>query len=133
MISKNKYPWREKYSWFIRDSGYVLLYVDSRKVYEHRWIMEQSLGRKLLRKEFVHHKNGSRHDNRIDNLELMSNAQHSKHHNSGENNGNYGKRGIEMPWFGKRGFGTPMYGKRHSLESRIKMSCSQKRRYSNKS
>lgn len=49
-------------------------------VYEHRYVMEQHLGRKLSRNEIVHHKDRNRSNNDISNLELMSISEHGKRH-----------------------------------------------------
>lgn len=50
--------------------GYVVLTVDGARKMEHRHVMEQLLGRPLLPEETIHHRNGVRHDNRPENLEL---------------------------------------------------------------
>lgn len=50
---------------------------------EHRYIMQQHIGRNLLPKEIVHHINENKLDNRLENLAIMSRSEHNKLHFTG--------------------------------------------------
>ena len=55
---------------------YKKIKINGKYILEHRWIMEQVLGRKLRKGEVVHHKNKNGLDNRIENLVVMSKKDH---------------------------------------------------------
>jgi hypothetical protein len=71
-------------------AGYVLLCIHDHPnsdtkgyIFEHRVIAEMNCGRFLKPGEDVHHKNEIKHDNRIQNLEIISHSAHTVLHNLG--------------------------------------------------
>jgi len=65
----------------ITPAGYMRFIINRRPIFEHRIVMEKHLRRKLKRTEFVHHKDGNKLNNNINNLELMkSNSLHIRKH-----------------------------------------------------
>jgi len=62
------------------DDPFFPMAVANHYVREHRLVMARYLGRNLLPKELVHHLNGIRNDNRLENLELVSLPNHSRSH-----------------------------------------------------
>lgn len=54
--------------------------VDGVTVGAHRAIMAERIGRPLRRDEHVHHRNHNKNDNRLENLQLMSAAEHMQMH-----------------------------------------------------
>ena len=72
-------PWFKGGS--IHTQGYkVISLEDGSRFLEHRYVMEQHLGRKLARNEEVHHKDGNKLNNGITNLQLMTKSEHTKLH-----------------------------------------------------
>ena len=69
-----------------RHGGYLMVYAPNHPnniegyVYEHRLIVEQKLNRYLDKNEIVHHINGIKADNSMENLEILTPSQHSLHH-----------------------------------------------------
>jgi hypothetical protein len=70
-----------------RKDGYILInmgprsrtYHGARYKLQHRIVMEEKLGRPLLRSEIVHHIDGNTSNNNPDNLQIMTQSEHAKH------------------------------------------------------
>ena len=85
---KRRNPNKRAYKEKIFVSGYFYLYMPEhpnaikkgRYIAEHRYVLEQKIGRLLERYEVAHHLNGNKQDNRPKNLKLLASSEHNKHH-----------------------------------------------------
>lgn len=71
---ENNYNWKGGRG--INAQGYVRVRIDGKYKLEHRYVMEKHLGRKLESWEIVHHKDGNRQNNDINNIELHKPKDH---------------------------------------------------------
>lgn len=57
--------------------------IRGRHIDEHRYVIEKSLGRPLRSDEIVHHKDGNKRNNSLENLEILSISEHTSLHMRG--------------------------------------------------
>jgi hypothetical protein len=70
--------------WLGKDGRWRLITPDGRDMRRAPYLMELHLGRQLLRDETVHHINGDKGDDRLENLQLVSHSEHIRITNPGQ-------------------------------------------------
>lgn len=126
---KNHYRWKGGRK--ILKGGYIGIYISNKQSYvpEHRLVMEKHIGRKLKRKEIVHHINHNKQDNRIENLKLYeSSGKHiSENHINQNRFGRFQRRGSKVEDVRKGQWAICICKKKfYVIPSRSTKYCSQK-------
>lgn len=89
--------------------------------YRYRILMELILGRELKDEEIVHHINGDVSDDRIENLQLLSQSKHASIHGFNASYESRRKRARYGPQ-------NPFFGKHHTVEAKAKIKEAAKHR-----
>jgi hypothetical protein len=110
------------------ENGYAVLYFYGTRhaIRKNRYLMEQHLGRKLTRKEVVHHINGIKLDNRLENLMLLPDeSAHYQWHQAHPEVGEYNPH-RELRKFTKSGLLQCSRCEKYYLESGFKKDTQKK-------
>jgi len=128
---------------FISEGRYWIKLKNGRQRY-HRYLMEEHLNRKLISKEIVHHKDGDKLNNDISNLQVMSQSEHQRIHQTGNHNKRNGRPntkeqnekikqsnlGLKRSEKARANISKGKTGTKYTEEHKRNMSVAQKKRFS---
>lgn len=133
------YAYPEHYTYGCKlKSGHLYVNYNGKKYLMHKVVAEVFLnGNKPIPKGYdVHHINGDKTDNRVENLRILTHGKHMKIHHKGQifseerrRKISEGLKGEKHPFFGKFGKESPRYGKHHTEEAKRKMSEAKKGKF----
>ena len=95
-----------------------------------RYILEKELNRKLTADEIVHHKDGNHYNHVLNNLEILTRAEHIRRHTpmKGYKFTDEQRRHLSEAHKGQISWNKGIYGFKHTSQSKQNMSIAQKGR-----